>query len=117
MLKKFGTLVIILILIIATLSLGRQIYSSLRSSSRLDTAADSLSKLQAENRRLKRKLEEVSQYDSLEEIARDKLGLARSGETVVIISPKDIDQVLGAQKKVEEVKLPNWQGWLKLIFH
>ena len=54
--------------------------------------------------------------DFIEQQARDKLGLAKEGETIVIIPEEKINQVLGMAKQVVEPRLPNWQGWLRLFW-
>jgi cell division protein FtsB len=115
--KRITALVIIIVLVLILFNLARQISDALGASDRLDQAADRLSNLQEQNRRLKDRLEVVNHYDFVQETARNKLNMAKNNETVVIIPQKDIDTVLGSQKKVEPVNIPNWQGWLNLIFH
>ena len=99
-----------------TWSLIGQIMTTLKSGDRLQEATERLHQLGVKNKELKRRLEEVKTPFFIEEQARDKLGLAREGETIVIIPQEKLDQVLGVAKKAEEVKLPNWLGWLKLFF-
>lgn len=117
MLKKISSFVIITIVSIAIFNLGKQIFEAFNASNRVTQEASSLSDLQKQNQNLKERLRQVSQYDFIESVARDKLGMSKPGDTVVIIPKSSIDNILGAQKKVEEIQLPNWQGWLKLIFH
>lgn len=116
MVKKLIFLVIIALFSIIAYSLGHQVFDSLQAGKRLETAAYQTQKLKDENQVLKKKLAEVSTVGFIESQARDKLNLARSGETVVVISQKEIDRVLGTQEKKVEIKLPNYQAWLKLIF-
>ncbi len=97
-------------------NLGRQISNALEAGKRLDQAEAAFNTAKNTNDQLKQKMTQVAQPGFIEEIARNKLGLARPGETIVIIPEQAISQVLGVQKQVSEVKLPNWQAWLRLIF-
>lgn len=112
--KKWFFLITGVSLVIAW-GLISQILTTLKSGDKLTVALDKLHQLEVQNTELKRRLEEVKSPEFAEKEARDKLGLIKEGETLVIIPKDKIDQVLGIAKKVEEVKLPNWQGWLKLF--
>ena len=115
--KFLGIFVIVLLVGLIFLGLGKQIATALQAGQRLDNAAAEVNQLQKTNQELKSKLEEVQKISYVEEIARDKLSMAKPGETLVVVPEKAVDQVLGAQKVVQEIKLPNWQGWLKLFTH
>ena len=114
--KTVSLLVIFVISIVILIGLVRQIKDALEAGSRLDRATDEVSALQAENRSLKQKLENSKSFEFIEEIARNKLNLGKPNETVVIIQKELIDNLINAQKKVEEPKLPNWKGWLRLFW-
>ena len=70
-----------------------------------------------ENDRLKRKLYEVQSPEYIEKQAREKLGMSREGEYVVMLPAS-----LSAQKKaidepiVTLVSLPVWKQWLSLFW-
>ncbi len=115
--KKIASIGIILLVLLGLFGLGKQISKALEAGHRLDKAADNLNKLQQENRELQNRLVQVQRLEFIEEQARNKLNLAKKGETIVVIPQEEIDKVLGLNKKVKEIKLPNWQGWLKLILH
>lgn len=113
--KKIAILVILLIVGITIFNLGKQISDSITASKRIDQAADEVSELQNENKRLNKRLSEVQEFDFIEETARNKLNMARPGETIVIVSQDELGKVLNSEKKTEPPKLANWQGWLKLF--
>lgn len=114
--KPFFLLLLIIVLIIAY-NLIAQIVATLRSGERLQTTASQLQDLEAKNKELKKKLADVKSSDFIEQQARDKLGLGKAGETIVVIPDQKINSVLGiSQESKQEVRLPNWQGWLKLFF-
>ncbi len=117
MTKYSGLFIIVLVVGLILLGLGKQIGTALQAGKRLDTTAQQVDTQQQQNRQLKAKLAEVQKYNFIEQIARNKLNMGKPGETVVIIPEKAINQVLGAQKQIPEINLPNWQGWLKLFTH
>ncbi len=117
MFKRIITTTTIIIIALLIINLIRQISQALNASGRLDTDVNEVSRLQDENRTLKQKLNQVETYDYLEQIARNELDLAKQNETIYIISDSEIEKVLNAGKKVEPPQPPNWQLWLKLIFH
>jgi cell division protein FtsB len=117
MTKFLSLFVLIAVLSLIVFGLGKQIFFALQAGKRLDDAAEQVNNLQQQNRVLKDQLTQAQKYDFIEEQARDKLNLVKPGETVVVVPSQLVDRVLAAEKHVEEVKLPNWQGWLKLFTH
>ncbi len=115
--RKTLVILAIILLLFALFGLSKQIIAALQAGSRLDKATDKVSKLQQENQNLQKQLKQVSLIGFIEQEARSKLNLGRKNETIVIIPQSEIEKVLNAGKKVEEIKLPNWQAWLKLILH
>lgn len=114
--RKIVFITLFLILLGLFYALGSQIYDSLKSGDRLEQETEVLVHLQKRNMELKNKLTEVQSIGFIEKEARNKLNLARVGETIFLIPQKEIDKVLGVEKKVEEIKTPNWQGWLRLFW-
>ncbi len=94
----------------------RQIGNALDAGERFDQVAHDVGSLQEENGKLIKQSEEIQKYEFIENVARDKLNMSKSNETVVIIPEEDIQRMLDAQKPTPEPKLANWQGWLKLFF-
>lgn len=117
MIKKLGFVAIFIIGLIFVYNLFGQILTTLKSGDRLQDATERLHKVELENKQLQKRLEEVSSPRFIEEQARNKLGLAKEGETVIIIPQEKIDQIITSSKFQEEERLPNWQGWLRLFWH
>lgn len=88
---------------------------AVKSSERLSQAADTVYQLEAKNKELKKKLTQIQSPQFIEEQARNKLGLSKAGETIVIIPEEKLRQVLGATQSAQ-VRLPNWLGWFKVFF-
>lgn len=115
MIKKIVLVLIILAGLIFAYSLVNQIMRAARSGERLSQAADAVFKLEARNKDLQKKLLQIQSPEFIEEQARDKLGLAKKGETVVVIPEEKLKLVLGASSPAQ-IRLPNWLGWLKVFF-
>ena len=115
MIKKvlFG-LVILIVLVIAN-NLINQIMEAVKSGERLSQSAETVFQLEAKNRSLKEKLSQIQSQEFLEEQARNKLGLSKKGEIVVVIPEEKLKQVLGISSSAQ-VRYPNWLGWLRVFF-
>ncbi len=116
MIKKIALGIIILVMLIMTYNLLIQIMDALKSGERLSSAAEEVYKLEAKNRELKNKLNEIKSEHFIEQQARDKLGLSKKGETIVIIPDDKLKQVLGSSQSAQEIRYPNWLGWWKVFF-
>lgn len=114
--KKIVVFLIFIVILFLAYGLVSQIYSAFQAEKRLSSEFEKLSGLQVKNQELKKTLSEARSPQFLEQMARDKLGLSKDGETVFIIPQEKIDKVLGISEKIGELRLPNWQGWLKLFF-
>lgn len=106
----------ILVVLVITYNLLVQIMDAMRSGERLSSQAETVYKLEAKSRELKKKLSQIQSPLFIEQQARDKLGMAKPGETIVIIPEEKLKQVLGASQSSQEVRLPNWLGWWKVFF-
>ena len=115
MIRKITLGLIILVILFIVYNLINQIIEATRSGERLSEAVDAVYKLEIKNKQLKNKLAQIQSQEFIEEEIRDKLGLSKKGETVVIIPEEKLKLVLGASQAVE-IRLPNWLGWLKVFF-
>lgn len=116
MVKKIALSLIILVIMVVAYNLITQIMVSTKSGERLSSAADTVYKLEAKNKALKNKLAEIQSPEFIEEEIRNKLGFAKKGETVVVISDDKLKLVLGASSPAQ-IRLPNWLGWLRVFWH
>src|SRR3989337_1746833 len=73
--------------------------------------------LEEEEKDLEKKLEEVKSDDYIEKQIRDKLGLAKEGEIVVILPPPEVLRKFAPEDREEEEVLPdpNWKKWARLF--
>ncbi len=108
---------IILLIILVINSLIGGILLIGKSNAKIEEAKKKVAEEQKRNEDIKKQLEEISSQAFTEQMARDKLGLARLGETVIVLPDKEILRKLAPRVEDEEETLPdpNWQKWLKLF--
>lgn len=116
MIRKIVVILAVILVLLIAYNLINQILVAFKSSDRLSAAAEKVYSLEAQNSELKKKLQEIKSPQFIEQQARDKLGLSRKGETVVIIPEQKLKEVLGVSQSAE-IRFPNWQGWLKIFLH
>lgn len=107
---KLGLTVVSLILI---LTLSRSIVSVWQKGDVVRQRQLELARIEAENQALKRQLAESQSQDFVEREAREKLGLSKPGEAVVLMPP-----ATEAAKMLEDLgkPVPNWEQWRRLLF-
>lgn len=115
MIRKIIIGIVILVVLVIIYNLLIQITTAVKSSERLSTAAETVYNLEIKNKELKKQLIDIGSADFIEQQARDKLGLGRKGETVVIVPQDKIKMILGVSK-IEETRFPNALGWWKVFF-
>lgn len=116
-LERFSKLVLIGFALILSLSLTRSIAGIKSADEKIDEARERVEKLKKEGEELEIKLEEVKSEEFVEKQLRDKLGLAKEGEIVVILPEDDIVRKFAPNMEEEEEILPdpNWKKWIHLF--
>lgn len=105
----------VLILLIFTLIGG---ISKLKTAGlEIDKEEEKLNKLEQENEELRKNLEIVKSEEFVEKQLRDKLGLVKDGEIVVILPDEELVKKFAPRIDEEEEILadPNWRKWMKLF--
>ena len=115
MIRKIIYGVVFIIVLIIAYNLVAQITQAIKSGERLSEATELVYKLQGKNKALKKKLSEIQSAQFIEQEARNKLGLSKKGETVVIIPEDKLKLVMGTSQSVQ-IRLPNWLGWWQVFF-
>lgn len=106
------SLLLIILIILAT-QIGAIIDLSGRKSLLTERERD-LEKVKNEQNSLKKKASIVNTPEFIEKEAREKLGMGRDGETIVLLPPSGRETVNNDDDSSS--KLPVWSQWLKLIF-
>ncbi len=108
---------IIFVSFLLILSLVKNIIKTGEVRKEIAKEKDKVERLKTENERLKRETQEVESQAFIEKQLRDKLGLARKGEVVLVLPDEETLQKLAPQIPQEEETLPdpNWKRWLNLF--
>lgn len=111
--KRVIFIAIIAVLMIIIKNLSVSIYDLWQKQDLLVSARKELAQQKKQSEELKSKLELTEQSSYVEQEARDKLFMVRSGESIVVLS--DETDAGKAKKSIESTK-KNWQLWLDLFF-
>lgn len=116
--KAYYAYLAIFVGILFLLSLIRNISKISEARKRIEKVAERVEKLREENEEIKKKLAEVKGEEYIEKQLRDKLGLAKEGEIVVVLPDEETLRKIAPSIPEEEDVLPDptWKKWLKLFF-
>ncbi|HJY98446.1 MAG TPA: septum formation initiator family protein [Patescibacteria group bacterium] len=114
--KVVGYAIWVLIVLLA-LSLIKNVGRRARIEAEIDDERAKIAKIQEDNRRLEEEILQAESGDFIESQIRNKLGLVKEGETIVVLPDEEILKSLAPQSMFEENALPdpNWRKWLKLF--
>ncbi|OGM55002.1 hypothetical protein A3E15_02270 [Candidatus Woesebacteria bacterium RIFCSPHIGHO2_12_FULL_42_9] len=110
--------IFIALFLVLSISLIRNIIKISQAGKVVGEASLRVEILKEENLKLQERLSEVQGEAYVEKELRDKLGLAKEGETILVLPEEDIVRSLAPKLAEEEETLPdpNWKKWLKLFF-
>jgi len=95
-------------------SVGRQVYSLFQAGKRISLAEQKILLLEKERKRLREELAKRDTKEFIEKEARDKLGLAKEGETIAIL-PKKF-QTEPQPQIPQEPQVSNLSHWIQRLF-
>jgi hypothetical protein len=106
-----------LILILA-LSVLKNVRRDAQINNQIQAEKVKLAKIQADNDKLTQELVQTQNPNFIEKEVRDKLGLGKEGEAIVVLPDGDTLRKLAPQMPLEVDALPdpNWVKWEKLFF-
>ena len=115
---KLSKYLIYVLLILLAISVYKNISKIKQIYKRITEKEEDVRKLEESNKNLERKVEESSSPDYIEKQIRDKLGLAKEGEVVVVLPAPEVLRKYAPQVEREEENLPdpNWKKWLHLFY-
>ena len=91
---------------------GANLVRLYKAGGRLTEEEKKLTEVQKENQALKDRLAEVQTPEFLEREAREKLGMGKEGEVVVVIPPEELQAA--NKQQTDKKQEPNWIKWRKL---
>lgn len=105
------------LIILLSFSLIRNIGTAARIKSEVEAEQARLTKMQEENAKLQAQIAEAQGQDFIEKQIRDKLGLVKNGETIVVLPDTEVLRKLAplAPSDTEALPDPVWKKWLKLF--
>jgi|GEM_PF-368483 len=103
----------ILVSILLAINSSRRILTFRTTAQGVSAAQKQLADLKRENEVLKKELDFKKSDQFAEEEIRNKLGLAKPGETIVVLPKEENTKYQIPNTKYE---LPNWQKWWNLFF-
>lgn len=103
--------------ILLSVTLVRNILVISSANQKIEKIKNEIADIESKNNHLKVQLEKTSREEFLEEQARNKLGLIREGEVVIVLPDEETLKQFSPKIPEEEVSLPdpNWKKWLKLF--
>jgi cell division protein DivIC len=111
--NKLVRAVVLIILIVIGIGIVRSVYTLSQKKGIIAERQSVLRGLLAQNSQLQEQLKEATSPAFIEQAARDKLGLVREGETVVIM---DKSQILNPDSQQNPQEVPPWRQWWSLFF-
>lgn len=93
--------------------LSQSIYSLWHKQDIIREREEALTRVEAENQRLKQALKETQDPAFVERQAREKLGMVKEGETIVLM---DKSRIPNPNDTKNQEQIPNWRKWWSLFF-
>jgi cell division protein FtsB len=117
-LKTYSNIVFIVISLLMLVSLTRNIIKVKEAKERLKEKEEYIEKIGEENEELSQKVATFKSEGFIEKQLRDKLGLAKEGEIIVVLPDEETIKKFAPSNEKEEEILPdpNWKKWFKLFF-
>lgn len=110
--------IILLLIVLFFISFLRTGYKIFEAKKAINQIKEKIVSLRVENENLQKELEKTQSEAFIEKQLRDKLGMAKEGEIVVILPDSETlgKLVREAEKEEEMLPDPNWKKWFKLFF-
>jgi cell division protein FtsB len=117
-LKTYSNYILMAIFCLMLISLTRNIFKIRTVRDRLTETEGRIEKLKSENEVLGEKLDTFKSDEYIEKQLRDKLGLAKEEEIIIVLPDEETIRKFAPKIEEEEGILPdpNWEKWLKLFF-
>lgn len=114
---KISFYVLLVFLVLLMLSLFRNYQKVREVEEQIENKEAEVQKIREEGENLVKRLEVAQSPEFIESQLRNKLGMAKEGEIVVILPPDEVLRKIAPKLEEEEEFLPdpNWKRWMKLF--
>ena len=111
--RKLGPIFALLFIIYMLFIVGKTVYKNYTLNKKVSNLQNEINSLEEENNTLKNKILYYQTESFKEKEARQRLGLQKPGEEVIVLTPEEEQN----QKQEEEKpKEPNYKKWWKFFF-
>lgn len=110
--RKLLTFIIAGFLLVLIFNSVKASFESYQKLEELGGGKDQLNNLQVKNKQLKQELTNKQTDFFVEQEARNRLGLQKTGDTIIILQDQSSNSI---EKKVNQTQESNLQKWLKLL--
>lgn len=110
---------LVIVVTLVLISFGRIMWIGYELTERADEVRGQIVQLEGENQRLQAELEYLMTDEAAEELAREKLGWARPGDTVLVVSSEGAEPVPTVRPAPLASPTPAdsiWQRWWRELF-
>ena len=106
--------VLIVLLLVSTVKNIERV-SGIKSA--VQKEKEKVEKMKEDNLKLEEQIAQTQGSEFIDKEIRDKLGLVKEGEAIVVLPDAEVLKKLAPQMPVEQDSLPypNWKKWLKLF--
>ena len=111
--RKVVRIVILIIFVTMGIGIIRSVYTLSQKKGIIAERQQVLRELSDKNKKLQEDLRQATSPAFIEQAARDKLGLVKEGETVVIMDKTKVENITDNGNPRE---LPSWKQWWQLFF-
>ncbi len=113
--QPFIRIIVVGISLFVVVSLSQSVWRLWKKQDFVGEREMALVQEKALNAKLKQEFEEAQTPEFVEREAREKLGMTREGETIVILPKSQIPNP-NDQEKQKEPLISNWKKWWRLFF-
>ncbi len=115
--KVFSYAILVLVALMV-FSMVRNIGRVLSIRKEVEKERLKIEKIEKENERIQADITKAQGTEFVEKQVRDKLGLVKEGEIIIVLPEEEIVKKLAPKVIFEDDYLPdpNWKRWLKLFF-
>lgn len=105
------------LILVLTMSVIKNIRRASQIKTEIRTEKTKVEKIKSENAQLEAQIANTQGLEFVEKEIRNRLGLAKEGEWMVILPDEEIVRKLAPKTQLDEDTLPdpNWKKWLKLF--